>query len=189
MMSTPPGDPAVPSPSAAGTPPASSRWQRVLVYRWLLVLGAGVFVSDQATKGWICSLLPFPTYGPPGHIQVIDDFLYLVNVGNTGAAWSMFTGRSTFLALLAAATLVAIFAWRHQLGLHRRPVQISFGLLCGGIAGNLADRVVHGHVIDFLDFHFGTYIFPTFNVADSSICVGVAVYLLYSLLQPETPAR
>jgi signal peptidase II len=120
---------------------------------------------------------------------VIDDFLYLVNVGNTGAAWSMFTGRSTFLALLAAATLVAIFAWRHQLGLRRRPVQISFGLLCGGIAGNLADRVVHGHVIDFLDFHFGTYIFPTFNVADSSICVGVAVYLLYSLLQPETPAR
>ena len=64
-------------------------------------------------------------------------------------------------------------------------MQISFGLLCGGILGNLTDRIFRGHVIDFLDFHFGSYIFPTFNFADSCICVGVAIYLLYSLRQPE----
>jgi signal peptidase II len=87
--------------------------------------------------------------------------------------------------LLAVATLVAIYAWRRQLGLRLLPVQISFGLLCGGITGNLLDRLLHGHVIDFLDFHFGSYVYPTFNVADSGICVGVVIYLLHSLRQPE----
>lgn len=187
MTSLPPGPVATPPVPTSAAPPPRPRLQRILAYRWLLALAAGVLVLDQATKAWICVRLPYPTYGPPRHIAVIDDFLNLVNVGNTGAAWSLFSGRSTFLALLAVATLVAIFAWRRQLGLCLWSVQVSFGLLCGGIAGNLVDRLVHGHVIDFLDFHFGSYIYPTFNVADSGICVGVAIYLLHSLRQPEEP--
>lgn len=187
MTSLPPGPVATPPVPTSAAPPPRPRLQRILAYRWLLALAAGVLVLDQATKAWICVRLPYPTYGPPRHIAVIDDFLNLVNVGNTGAAWSLFSGRSTFLALLAVATLVAIFAWRRQLGLRLWSVQVSFGLLCGGIAGNLVDRLVHGHVIDFLDFHFGSYIYPTFNVADSGICVGVAIYLLHSLRQPEEP--
>ena len=187
MTSLPPGPVATPPvPTSAASPPRP-RLQRILAYRWLLALAAGVVVLDQATKAWICARLPYPTYGPPRHIAVIDDFFNLVNVGNTGAAWSLFSGRSTFLALLAVATLIAIFAWRRQLGLRLWSVQVSFGLLCGGIVGNLVDRLVHGHVIDFLDFHFGSYIYPTFNVADSGICVGVAIYLLHSLRQSEEP--
>jgi signal peptidase II len=178
---------ATPPVPTSAAPPPRPRLQRILAYRWLLALAAGVLVLDQATKAWICARLPYPTYGPPRHIAVIDDFFNLVNVGNTGAAWSLFSGRSTFLALLAVATLIAIFAWRRQLGLRLWSVQVSFGLLCGGIVGNLVDRLVHGHVIDFLDFHFGSYIYPTFNVADSGICVGVVIYLLHSLRQPEEP--
>jgi signal peptidase II len=111
-----------------------------------------------------------------------------VHVGNTGAAWSLFAGKSTLLALLALTTLGAIFFWRRSLGLRLLPVQISFGLLCGGIVGNLLDRLVYGHVIDFLDFHFGSYIYPTFNIADSGICVGVGIYLCYSFKYP-TPKQ
>lgn len=96
----------------------------------------------------------------------------------------MFSGQSVFLAILAAATLLAIFFWRHALGLRTRLSQIAFGLLCGGIAGNLIDRLLHGHVIDFIDLHFGSYIYPTFNVADSAICIGVALYLWQSLRHP-----
>lgn len=175
------GGGASPSESyAAGFP------GRVLAYRWLLVLAAIVFALDQATKAWIVARLPFLTYGPPGHIEVIPGFFNLVHVGNTGAAWSLLSGRSTLLALLAVATLLAIFAWRRQLGLNRTSVQICFGLLCGGILGNLADRIFHRHVIDFLDFHFGSYVYPTFNVADSAICAGVAFYFILSLRQPKT---
>ena len=93
----------------------------------------------------------------------------------------MLAGRSALLALLALGTLGAIYFWRHSLGLRQPLAQVSFGLLCGGIVGNLVDRLAHGHVIDFIDLHFGSYIYPTFNVADSGICIGVILYLWLSL--------
>lgn len=144
------------------------------------MLAGAVLVLDQLTKLAIYRRLPLGTYGPPDHIPVIPGFFNLVHVGNTGAAWSLFAGRSTLLAVLALSTLLAIFVWRKSLGLRQLPVQISFGLLCGGIVGNLIDRMLHKHVIDFLDFHFGNYIYPTFNIADSGICVGVIIYLWHS---------
>jgi len=161
------------------------RLQRVLAYRWLLALALGVFVLDQVTKFLIVANLPTGTYGPPRHIEIIPGFFNLVHVGNTGAAWSLFAGKSTLLALLALTTLGAIFFWRRSLGLRLLPVQVSFGLLCGGIVGNLLDRLVYRHVIDFLDFHFGSYVYPTFNIADSGICVGVGIYLWYSFKYPS----
>ena len=170
---------------STGAPP-KSRLQRTLAYRVLLSLALGLFVLDQLTKLWIAAHLPYGTYGEAsGAIPIIRGFFYLVHQDNTGAAWSMFTGRSMLLAVLAAGTLIAIFLWRHSLGLRDRSAQICFGLLCGGIIGNLTDRLVHGHVIDFIDLHFGSYVYPTFNVADSGICVGVILYLLLSLRTPR----
>ena len=187
MTSDSPGPVATPTTPAPTACAVRTRTERLLAYRWLLLIAAGVFLLDRITKAWVCARLPYPTYGFPGHRVVIEGLFNLVNVGNTGAAWSLFSGRSTALALLAVATLIAIFAWRRQLGLQVRTVQIAFGLLCGGILGNLLDRVLYHHVIDFLDFHFGSYIYPTFNVADSGIFAGVVIYLLYSLRQPESP--
>lgn len=169
-------------------PDQPSRLQRVLAYRRLWLLGALVFGLDQLTKYWINARLPFGTYGPGASVQVFPNFFYLVHVGNTGAAWSMFAGASLWLGLLAVGTLAAIFIWRRALGLRSPSAQVGFGLLCGGITGNLLDRLVHGHVIDFLDFHFGSYTYPTFNVADIGICVGVFSYVLWSLRQPPAPA-
>jgi signal peptidase II len=158
---------------------------RVIRYRLLIVIAVAVVAADQATKAWIASRLPFNSYGEAaGAITVVRGFFYIVHVGNTGAAWSIFTGRSVLLAALAAATLVAIFIGRKALGLRDRFVQLCFGLLCGGIVGNLVDRIARGHVLDFLDFHFGSYAFPSFNVADSAITVGVALYVLSSLRTP-----
>lgn len=163
-----------------------TRLKRVGAYAWFWMLAVAIAVLDQLTKIAIIFTLPFGTYGPPDQIEIIPGFFNLVHVGNTGAAWSLFSGQSALLALLAFGTLIAIFFWRRSLGLHVLPVQISFGLLCGGIVGNLIDRVVHGHVIDFLDFHFGNYIYPTFNVADAGICVGVVIYLWYSFRNPSS---
>jgi signal peptidase II len=160
-----------------------SRFSRLLAYRWLWLFAALAFALDQIAKAWINSRLPLGSYGVNG-IVIFPGFFNLVHVGNTGAAWSMFAGKSTLLAGLAIATLAAIFIWRRQLGLRHTVAQVCFGLLCGGTVGNLADRVTHGHVIDFLDFHFGSYIYPTFNVADAAICVGVIGYILWSLRQP-----
>jgi len=167
--------------SAFRTP--HSAFHRLLAYRRLWLLGAAVLAFDQLTKYWISVHLPFGSYGPAGR-AVLPGFFNLVHVGNTGAAWSMFAGRSVVLAGLAAVTLLAIHFWRRQLGLREPAAQLAFGLLCGGIVGNLVDRLAYGHVIDFIDLHFGAYIYPTFNVADSAICVGVFWYVLWSLRQP-----
>lgn len=175
---------AVPAANPTGVVPLS-RLKRVLGYRLLLGVGLVVLALDQLTKLWIADRLPYNTFGEPGAIPVIPGFFNLAHVGNTGAAWSMLSGASNLLAVLALLTLVAIFFWRRALGLRVPLVQCSFGLLCGGILGNLLDRVVHGYVVDFLDFRFGSYIYPTFNVADSGICVGVILYVVWSLRQPH----
>src|SRR5581483_902425 len=118
--------------------PSENRKSKIAAYRVLWILGVAVFVLDQPTKLWIIARLPYGTYGEAaGAIPVVRGFFYLVHVGNTGAAWSMLTGQSVFLAVPAAATLVAIACWRRALGLRERIPQICFGLLCGGILGNL----------------------------------------------------
>jgi len=170
-------------PTAAPTGDAG-RFSRARAYGLLWIIAVTVFVADQSSKLWIVARVPFDpfhSHGPGNDIEVIRSFFYIIHVGNTGAAWSMFSGRSVTLALLAAGTLIAIYFWRHTLGLKHRLTQVCFGLLCGGIFGNLLDRLVHKHVIDFIDLHFGTYVYPTFNVADSAICVGVLLYLWQSL--------
>ena len=187
MPTLPPAGEDSPEPGTASanseivTPP--SYLTRFLSYRRLWIVAAIVFVLDQWTKYWINERLPLGSYGVSGR-TVIPGFFNLVHVGNTGAAWSMFAGRSTGLALLAFATLVSIFIWRRPLGLRQPMTQLAFGLLCGGILGNLVDRLLHGHVIDFIDLHFGGYTYPTFNVADSGICIGVFWYVLGSLKHP-----
>ncbi|MDQ5977865.1 MAG: Lipoprotein signal peptidase [Verrucomicrobiota bacterium] len=188
----------LPGPTAGAEPDVSgqaiienqkSKIQRIWAYRCLWIVGVLVFVADQITKEMIADRLPFGSYGKFAQIEVIPGFFNLVHVGNTGAAWSMFTGQSLWLAVLAIVTLGAMFWWRHTLGLQHRAAQPAFGLLVGGVAGNLVDRLVHGHVIDFLDFHFGGYVFPTFNIADSGICIGVFWYILWSLRQPATTSE
>ena len=177
-------DPSKPIASSVSAP---APWlSRLLAYRRLLVIAAIVLIADQLTKLAIVAHLPFPTYGEGhGAITVIRDFFYIVHVGNTGAAWSMFSGQSVLLAIFALVTLAAIVIWRHALGLRERRSQLCFGLLCGGIVGNVIDRLAYGHVVDFVDLHFGSYVYPTFNVADSGICVGVVFYLWHSLREPK----
>ena len=177
-------DPSEPTASSLSAP---APWlSRLLAYRRLLVIAAIVLIADQLTKLAIVAHLPFPTYGEGhGAITVIRDFFYIVHVGNTGAAWSMFSGQSVLLAIFALVTLAAIVIWRHALGLRERRSQLCFGLLCGGIVGNVIDRLAYGHVVDFIDLHFGSYVYPTFNVADSGICVGVVFYLWHSLREPK----
>jgi len=143
---------------------------------------AAVVIADQVTKIWVTQTIAPDTYNNPPPVTVVGGFFYFVNITNRGAAWGQLAGYSTWLAWLAVVALVGIYFSRRQLELHRPLLQYSFGLLCGGIIGNLLDRGLRPthDVVDFLDFHFGSYRFPAFNVADSGITVGVTIYLLYS---------
>ena len=147
---------------------------------WLVLLAT--LVADQATKFIVHDhpALPPNQYPPQGGIEVIPGFFNLVFVTNTGAAWGMFAGQSFMLALMAVAALAAVFYYRKELQFELPAMQLSFGLIGGGIVGNLADRALHGYVVDFLDFLLAGYRWPTFNLADSGICIGAALYLLNS---------
>lgn len=166
--------------------------QKFLRYRLLLISASLVFALDQITKIWIFNNLALDTYYPPEAITVIDGFFYIVHVGNEGAAWGMLSGYGSLLATFALVALFVIYKMRDALELHKRPMQWAFGLLIGGILGNLVDRLIHGHVIDFLDFHFPVSIpwimptgrYPSFNVADSGIVIGVVLYLILSFRTP-----
>ena len=146
-----------------------------------------VLAADQATKAWIAARLPFNTYGEAaGAIPVVRGFFYIVHVGNTGAAWSIFSGRSIVLAALAAATLVAIFIGRRALGLRRLegPGRAS-GSCAGASPATWSTGSRAATWSTFWTSISARYIYPTFNVADSAICVGVVLYALYSLRSPK----
>jgi len=151
-------------------------------YRIFWVVLPVTLAADQATKFLVHNhpALPLNQYPPQGGIEVIPGFFNLVFVTNTGAAWGLFAGQGFLLALMALAALAAVFYYRKELQFELPAMQLSFGLICGGIVGNLVDRALHGYVIDFFDFLLAGYRWPTFNLADSGICIGAALYLLNS---------
>ena len=162
---------------------------KVLYYRLFFIAGVILFL-DQITKILVQNSIPFESsYFAPDRVTIIEDLLYLVHIGNKGAAWGIFSEYSGVLTLLSFAVLLFIYCFRRQLELNISTVQTAFGLLIGGILGNLIDRIRVGHVIDFIDIHLPftlPYIIPSgrwpaFNIADSAIVVGMLFYLLLSL--------
>ncbi len=156
--------------------------------RRIFLLALCVLVLDQFTK-WIV----LHTIYEGDERVVIPGFFNLVHRANTGAAWSLFTGNNTLLAAIAIVALVVLFLSRRHFNSHTFPGQIAFGLIFGGIAGNLTDRIIHHAVVDFLHFYLrprGAYDpldFPAFNVADSAICTGVALIFLISWRNEHAP--
>ena len=157
---------------------------------WRIVnLALAIIVFDQLTKLAVLKYLGFAE-----EKVIVDGFFKLVHWGNTGAAWSMFSGNNGVLAVVAIAALVVLFFTRHHFNIHTLGGQISLGLIFGGIVGNLIDRLRVGHVVDFLYFYVyrrdGQIAgFPAFNVADSAICVGVGLLFLLSWQNDGDKAR
>jgi len=150
--------------------------------KYLIFLGLPLFALDQLTKWLVRQNIP---YG--AEIPIIPGFFSLVHASNTGAAFSMFTGNNFFFIALASVALVAILFLLIRDPRTRTPHQrltnvtkISFGLLAAGIVGNLTDRILRGAVTDFLHFYVREYAWPSFNVADSCICVAAGLLILAS---------
>ena len=142
-------------------------------------------VVDVATKLLVVRHIPFGTYfsdDPARPPIMIFDRLWIVHVGNKGAAWGLGAEHDVrpFLILLALAVLALVWRWRKQLLRELQGGQLAFGLFVGGTLGNVRDRLFGDHVIDFIDVHLPFYRFPAFNVADSCICVGVGIYIIMS---------
>ena len=157
--------------------------------RRIATLALVVIVLDQVTKWLVLRSLRYED-----EIVVIPNFFHLVHRSNTGAAWSLFTGNNAILAAVALVALFALYFSRHHFSAHRLLGQFAFGLIFGGIIGNLTDRLLPGRhaVVDFLYFFMprrgGEELgFPAFNVADSAICTGVALIFLLNWKDDPKP--
>lgn len=167
-------------------------WPPGVEARRIWTLAAAVFATDQATKLTVLRLL-----GPYEERQVLPGFFKFVHWQNTGAAFSMLPQSNGILAVISGAAVFLLWRFRRHFDSERLGGQLALGLLLGGIAGNLLDRILPSrrHVIDFLYFHLhpragGELGFPAFNVADTAICIGVGLLILLSW-QPraERPSR
>ena len=145
--------------------------------RRIAVMAALVFALDQLTKFVVLQFL-----GKGQERVIFDGFFKFVHWGNTGAAWSLFRGNNELLAIVALLALVILFLARNHFDTRTRLGQLAFGMILGGITGNLTDRLLPGRqqVIDFIYFYVKRQGgeetgFPAFNVADSGICIGVAL--------------
>lgn len=150
--------------------------------RRILGVTTAVYLADQFSK---LAVLRF--IGEWEQRVVIEGFFKFVHWGNTGAAWSLFSGNNGLLALVSVVALLVLLLTRERFEPHTLYGQVALGLIFGGIVGNLTDRLRVGHVIDFIRFYLerrgdGAEVgFPAFNVADSAICVGVGLLFLRSL--------
>ena len=145
-----------------------------LRWLWLAVLA---FVLDQASKLAVVKLLPF---GYPG--VEITPFFNLVHVYNKGAAFSFLAEQGGwqrwFFAVLAFAICGLLTHWLRKQSVTQRWSGIAYSLIIGGALGNVFDRLVLGHVVDFLDFYWQRSHWPAFNLADSFIFIGAAMIVL-----------
>ncbi|MDR2667848.1 MAG: signal peptidase II [Puniceicoccales bacterium] len=115
--------------------------------------------------------------------DLIDGFLALSYLENSGAAFGIFPGCRIFFCTVAFTALAAGVLWRRRLQLGKPLNAICFGLIGGGIIGNLVDRLRFGYVVDFIAMGLPPFGWNTFNLADSALCGGVAIYICCELLR------
>ena len=152
--------------------------------KFILFLSLPLYAVDQLTKQLVLrSISPFEAY------IVVPDFFSLVNVTNTGAAFGSFRGNNTFFIIISIVALVVVTT---LLARRRQPDpwrDLSLALLLAGILGNLTDRLLYGHVIDFLLFNLHIRYadpWPAFNVADSCISIAVVLFIIHSFSKQKS---
>lgn len=163
---------------------AAARWkQSAVVWLWL---AAAVIVADQLSKYLIVRhLAPFR----PVHVLPVFN---LALIYNSGAAWNFLSSASGwqrwFFVGLALAVSIAIVVWLTRMPRHaQRWRAAALALVLGGALGNVIDRLWHGYVTDFLQFHWQAWYYPTFNLADSAITIGAIMLIVEGLfIHPHT---
>jgi signal peptidase II len=159
---------------------ADFNWQES-GWRWVWI-SAVLVVLDQLTKYWIVTGI-----ADGGRIYVLP-VLNIIHTTNPGAAWSMFAdwggSQRWLLSALAIGVSIAIFVWLRRMPLAQHKLLAGgLVLILSGAIGNVIDRLRLGHVIDFVEVHWGSAYFPAFNVADAAISVGAACVILDAVFE------
>ena len=148
-------------------------------YQKLAIVAGAIVVFDQITKAVILNTLPLYS-----SVTVVPGFFSLTHIHNPGGAFGFLSTQSTnvrniIFVLISAMAAGLIFYFYQKTPKNYPLLSTGFALIFGGALGNLIDRIRFGKVVDFLDFYIGNYHWPAFNIADSAISVGVAIFLFH----------
>jgi signal peptidase II len=154
--------------------------------KYHFLIAVGVVVLDRLTKWLVEANITLHD-----SIAVVPGFFRLTHVQNSGAAFGLFAESSSewkvaILFSILALAVVSTLLWKNSHSMSTTGVGLS--LILGGALGNLYDRLLAGHVVDFFDFYLGSYHWPAFNIADSAIVIG-ALLLVAEILFAKTPAE
>lgn len=136
-----------------------------------------VFALDFASKQWVINHLV------PGHTKPLIQFLNLHCAHNYGAAFGILDNQEKIwpqhiLSVIGIATLVAVLLMMYHRSVQQHLNNCAYALIIGGAIGNIMDRLRYGFVVDFIDVYIGTWHYPTFNLADSFICIGAIIIMI-----------
>ncbi len=138
----------------------------------ILAMGAATFLLDLASKKAVRALMT-----PQQSIPIVPNVFHLTYVLNPGAAFGLLAYKRTYFIIVTVAVIAFILLYGKRLAGKSIALQLSLGLVLGGAIGNLVDRVIIGMVTDFLDLR----IWPVFNLADSALVIGVALFAVDAL--------
>jgi len=142
-----------------------------------------IILLDQFTKWLIVSKM---TFGDS--IPIINNVLYITSHRNRGAAWGILQGQMWLFYAITLVVIIAIIYYIQKAAKGKWLLGISLGLMLGGAIGNFLDRVIRKEVVDFIHTYIFGYNFPVFNIADSSLCIGV-VLLMIVMLRDERETK
>ncbi|MAL99483.1 MAG: signal peptidase II [Alteromonadaceae bacterium] len=150
--------------------------------RWLW-LSAVVVLLDLGSKAYMTATLQY------AESQPVLPFFNLTLLHNTGAAFSFLAGsggwQRWFFIMLAVVVSTVLVVWLARIPRSERWLPVSLALVLGGALGNVYDRIVHGYVVDFLHFYWGSYHFPAFNIADTAISIGAVMMAIDIFRRPQ----
>ncbi len=144
----------------------------------IYIISIIILIIDQVSKCIIDTFIKLND-----NIYVIKNFFYITNIHNDGAAWGIFSNKVILLILCTFIALIIIYRYMCTFKNNKRNI-IAFGLLTGGIIGNLLDRLFLGFVRDFIGIYIFNYSFPIFNISDSCTVLGV-ILLIVSIIKGE----
>jgi signal peptidase II len=152
-------------------------------YIKLLIIAGLIIAADQFTKALILHYMPLHS-----SVSVIPGFFNLTHINNPGGAFGFLANQSSLLRdiifLFISSLAVCLVFWFYKKTPPSHPLLASgFALIFGGAIGNLIDRIRFGKVVDFLDFFIGNLHWPAFNIADSSISIGIVIFVWHLLLK------
>ncbi|GGJ86569.1 lipoprotein signal peptidase [Lentibacillus kapialis] len=148
------------------------------------ILALFVVVIDQLSKWIVVNMMELGE-----QITVIGNFFNLTSHRNSGAAWGILQGKMGFFYVITVIVVIGLIYFMQKHARESKPLAIAISLILGGAIGNFIDRLFRKEVVDFFDFNILGYDYPIFNIADSSLVVGVILVLIITIIDERKEKR